>query len=216
MFYPFYNTNPLRFMCFYNRKITLGLSIPHTDKVLPFSKIAGIENSESLRKTGKYITGCHRIWGLNKSDNYCYIGQAKHLGRRIKDHIKGQNKNTHEFCINLGNEGKVDLFILPILNEIPSDITIPNFLSILEQYLFFKYRPVINRLLVARPGIMWSEDVITRHRKKVGKRIYIYIKSVKGKKILDFLFMCDSTSYASQILGYEKSWIGNILKRYKG
>lgn len=103
-----------------------------------------------------------------------------------------------------------------MIKVIPSDITIAQFLCILEQYLFFKYRPLINRLLVARPGIIWTEDVITRHRKKVGKKNYIYIKSVKAKKILEFIFVCDSASYASQLLGYERSWIENIFKRNKG
>ena len=198
------------------RRITLDLPLPHTDKVVPFSKIAGIENLESLRKSGKYIPGCYRIWGLNNSDDLCYIGQSTHLGLRVKYHTKGQNKNTREFCINLGGQGKVDLFILPPLNEIPSDIFITQFLCVLEQYLIFKYRPKINKLLVAMPGIIWNKDTITKHRKKVGKKIYIYIKSVNPKNNLEFIFMCDSASYASQLLGHERSWITNILKRDKG
>jgi hypothetical protein len=43
------------------KHVTLDLPLPHTDKVIPFSKIAGIENLESLRKSGKYIPGCYRI-----------------------------------------------------------------------------------------------------------------------------------------------------------
>jgi len=44
-----------------DQNITLDFPKPHTDKVIPFSKVAGIENLENLRKTGKFIPGCYRI-----------------------------------------------------------------------------------------------------------------------------------------------------------
>jgi hypothetical protein len=39
--------------------ITVDLSIPHTEKVSVFSKIAGVENMESLKKSesGKFFSG---------------------------------------------------------------------------------------------------------------------------------------------------------------
>jgi len=40
---------------------TMDLPIPHTNKVAVFSKIAGVENLDSLKKSGKYIPGCYRI-----------------------------------------------------------------------------------------------------------------------------------------------------------
>jgi hypothetical protein len=45
------------------KRVTLDLPLPHTDKVAKFSKIAGIENLKSLRKSKsyKYISGCYRI-----------------------------------------------------------------------------------------------------------------------------------------------------------
>jgi len=135
---------------------------------------------------------------------------------RIKYHTKGQNKNTQEFCNSLGNLGKVDLFILPPLIEIPLGLTEAEFLCVLEQYLFFKYRPIINKLVLARLGIIWSKDVIMKHRRKVGKKIYIYVKSANLKNNLELIYIFDSASYASQLLGYERSWIKNILYRNKG
>jgi len=36
------------------------------------------------------------------------------------------------------------------------------------------------------------------------------------KNNLDFIYYADSVSYASQLLGYERSWIKNILYRNKG
>jgi len=53
----------------------------------------------------------------------CYLDQSKHLGLRVKYHAKGHNESTYEYCSNLGNKAKVDLFILPPLNEIPSGLT---------------------------------------------------------------------------------------------
>ena len=50
------------------------------------------------------------------------------------------------------------------------------FLCVLEQYLIFKYRSKINKLFIARPSIIRTEDAINKHRKKVGKKIYIYSK----------------------------------------
>jgi hypothetical protein len=138
----------------FERRITLDLPKPHTNKVAKFSKIAGVENLESIKKSGKYVSGCYRIWGLNSSEDYCYIGQAKHLGLRIKDQAKGNNKNTRDFCISLGDQAKVDLFILPPIQSIPSGLTITEFLCVLEQYLIFKYRPKINKLLITRPVII--------------------------------------------------------------
>jgi len=108
------------------------------------------------------------------------------------------------------------LFILPPLNEIPSGLTDVEFLCVLELCLIFKYRPKINKLFIARPGIIWSEDVIIRHKKKVGRRIYIYVKWTKLKNNLEFIYSADSASYASQLLGYVRSWIKNILYRNKG
>jgi len=195
----------------------MDLPIPHTNKVAVFSKIAGVENLDSLKKSGKYIPGCYRIWGLNRPDDLCYIGQAKHLGTRIKQHAKGNNLNTSAFCFELGDSAKVDLFLLSGINDIPFELSISNLLCLLEQYLIFKYKPKINKLLVARPGIIWTKDVIAKHREKVGKKVYIYLKSENKKKItLELIYICDSASYASQLFGYERSWIKNILIRNKG
>jgi len=84
----------------------------------------------------------------------CYLDQSKHLGLRVKYHAKGHNESTYEYCSNLGNKAKVDLFILPKSNEIPSGLTLSEFLCTLEQYLIFKYRPKLNKLFTARPGII--------------------------------------------------------------
>jgi len=73
---------------------------------------------------------------------------------RVKQHIKGNNKNTINFCKSLGISGKVDLYLLPNPTLIPSGISNKEFLCVLEQYLIFKYKPKINKSYVARPGII--------------------------------------------------------------
>jgi hypothetical protein len=96
--------------------------------------------------------------------------------------------------------------LLSGINDIPFELSISNLLCLLEQYLIFKYKPKINKLLVARPGIIWTKDVIAKHREKVGKKVYIYLKSENKKKItLELIYICDSASYASQLFGYERS-----------
>ena len=195
--------------------VTLNLPVSHTKEVAIFSKIAGIENLESLRKSGKYVPGCYRIWDLGTSTNLCYIGQTKHLGSRIKYHAKGYNKSTREFCSGFKNRIKVDLFILPDKQKI-SGLSLNEFLCVLEQYLIFKYRPELNKLYIARPGLVWTKDVIAKHRDKVGKKVYIYIKSEERKDSLEYIYTCDSGSYGSILLGKERSWIKNIIARNKG
>lgn len=199
-----------------DNSITLDFPWPHTINVAKFSKVAGIENLESLKKSGLYVPGYYRIWGLGQPNDLCYIGQSKHLGLRVKYHAKGNNKSTYSFCSNLGNKVKVDLFILPKNKDILNGLTQKEFLCTLEQYLIFKYRPKLNKLFIARPGIIWNREVITKHRYKVGKKVYIYIKSKKNENNLDYIYVCDSASYASKILGRERSWIKNNIIRNKG
>jgi hypothetical protein len=74
-----------------------------------FSKIAGVENMESLKKSelGKFFSGCYRIWGNNQPEIMCYIDQTKYLALRIKFHVRGQNKSTCEFYLNKRNQLEV-------------------------------------------------------------------------------------------------------------
>jgi len=95
--------------------------------------------------------------------------------------------------------------LLSSINDIPSELSISKLLCVLEQYLIFKYKPKINKLFVARPGIIWIKNVIGKHREKVGKKVYIYLKSENKKRTLELIYICDSSSYASQLFGYERS-----------
>ena len=199
----------------YNNKITLDLPRSGEDSVTSFSKVAGVEHMGSLKKPGNFIPGCYRIWGLGYPDEYCYIGQAKHLGRRVKYHSKGSNKSTKVFCDELENNAKVDLFIIPKENETIIKFSIEKFLCVLEQFLIFKYRPLINKLFIAIPGVILDQKAIMKHRENVGKKIYIYLKSEELNK-LELIHISPSRSYISKLLGYERSWVKNILTRSCG
>jgi hypothetical protein len=137
------------------------------------------------------------------------------LGRRVKYHSKGSNNTTKAFCSELGNNAKVDLFIIPKDNEIIKKYSIDKFLCVLEQFLFFKYRPLVNKLYIAIPGVILDQKAIKKHREKVGKKIYIYLKS-KELNRLELIYISSSRSYISKLLGYERSWIKNILVRSFG
>jgi GIY-YIG catalytic domain len=187
----------------------------HEDSIISFSRIAGVEHTGSLKKSGMYVPGCYRIWGLGYPDEYCYVGQAKHLGRRVKYHSKGSNKSTKTFCNELGNNAKVDLFIIPKENEIIIKFSLEKFLCILEQFLIFKYRPLINKIFIATPGIILDQKAIKKQREKVGKKIYIYLKS-KEFNILELIYISPCRSYISKLLGYERSWVKNTLNRSCG
>ena len=107
-----------------DNSVTLNFSWLHRVNVAKFSKIAGIENLESLRKSGLYVPGYYRIWGLGQASDLCYIGQYKHLGMRVKYHAKGHNRSTYLFCSDLSNKVKVDLFIILKNKDIPSGLTL--------------------------------------------------------------------------------------------
>jgi len=199
----------------FEKRITLNLPRPKSKYITPFSKVAGPENLDSLKKSGKFIPGCYRIWGLGYPEKFCYIGQSIHLGRRIKYHAKGSNINTRKFCHDLKDKAKVDLFILPKDNNIITKLTIRKFLCVLEQYFIFKFKPEINRLYIAIPGFVWDDKLKKKHTEIVGKKIYLYLKFEVSKN-LELIYVSPSRSYVSRILGYERNWVKNILIRNSG
>jgi hypothetical protein len=74
---------------------------------------------------------------------------------------------------------------------------------VLEQYLFFKLRPNLNKLYVATPGIVWSPEAILKHSLKVGKPLYVYRKDKEGQMYL--IHESPSTDRLSIVLGFERT-----------
>jgi hypothetical protein len=140
----------------YNKRVSMTLPVPNTEYVLPFVNLVGPE------KTTDNVPGCYLIKGLNTGRSNAtgieniesYIGQAKHLGHRVKDHAKKRDPTTKEFVKTLKERGTVELFIVRKDVIIPEGLSHKQFISLLEQYLIIKLRPTLNKKLIATPGIM--------------------------------------------------------------
>ena len=78
-----------------------------------------------------------------------YIGQSVHMGNRVKDHAGSKDPRTSNFVSNMQGNGVVRLFLLTPEMEASmlGGLTVSQFLCVLEQYLFFLYRPLINAVL---------------------------------------------------------------------
>jgi len=108
-----------------NAAVTLPLPKPNTAHVSPFANVAGPEIARSPEKA---VPGCYMLHGP-EAPNRSYVGQAQHLGNRVKDHAKGHNTNTSAFVSQLGTTGLVDLFIVP-KNANLGGLTMIQFLSV--------------------------------------------------------------------------------------
>ena len=81
--------------------------------------------------------------------------------------------STGKLVQSAGSNAVVQVYISdPSL--LPSHITMTQFLLILEQYLFFILKPIINRALVALPGYSNPDLDNSKHIEKVGNNSYIY------------------------------------------
>ena len=194
--------------------IVLSLPVPNTEHVLPFAAVAGPENSKD---PAKRTPGCYLIKpkGDDNMSN-SYVGQSVHTGNRVKDHANGKDPRTAKFVESMQGNGEVQLFLLTpeVLSKLPEGLTLTQFLCVLEQYLFFKYRPCINAAFVAKPGIPWTEQAIAQHRAATGEPVYIY-RSIESDQAseLELVYTADSMGHVSELFGYERTWLKNVMKR---
>lgn len=194
--------------------IVLSLPVPNTEHVLPFAAVAGPENSKD---PAKRTPGCYLIKpkGDDNMSN-SYVGQSVHTGNRVKDHANGKDPRTAKFVESMQGNGEVLLFLLSpeVLSKLPEGLTLTQFLCVLEQYLFFKYRPCINAAFVAKPGIPWTEQATAQHRAATGEPVYIY-RSIESDQAseLELVYTADSMGHVSELFGYERTWLKNVMKR---
>jgi hypothetical protein len=78
------------------------------------------------------------------------VGQSTHLGRPVRDRASGHHVATTGFVALNKSAMKVTLFILDDKESLPCSI--PLFLIILEQYLFFVLQITVNISLIANAG----------------------------------------------------------------
>lgn len=132
--------------------VELLLPVPNSSAVLPFSQVAGPEYPVDAAKRSP---GCYLIMESEEvNPQNCYIGHSVHLGGRVKGHAAGRDPRTKPFIGAMVKEGLVLLFpVTPHLPNITGGLTTVQFLCVLEQYLFFLHRPLVNGVIVASPGI---------------------------------------------------------------
>lgn len=133
--------------------ITLPLPVPNSPHVLPFSAVAGPENSGDPTKR---TPGCYQLINpIEREARKTYIGQSVHLGNRVKDHASGGDPRTNPFVSEMEGKGLVALYMLTpfMASTMLGGLTLTQFLCVLEQYLFFLHRPLINGVFVATAGI---------------------------------------------------------------
>lgn len=176
-------------LCANVKTIELGLPVPNTTNVAMFSENVGPENSTTK------IAGCYYIYSPTDLDLGSYVGHSIHLGKRVKDHAKGNQTSTGKLVQSVGTSALVRVYI-PDPNQLPSYITIEQFILVLEQYLFYTLKPTINRALVATPGYSNPDMDNTKHIEKIGKNLFIYyfdglnyyyIYSIKSRSELSHL-----------------------------
>jgi len=203
----------------YNKRTTLALPVPRTKHVISFTKLVGRESyKEENKVSGCYcirtlFKGCSKVTGLRGIESY--IGQTNHLGNRVKQHAKGVDLNTKFFISSCKGKGVVvDLFIVDKDLQIPGNLTIKQFITILEQYLIIKLKPTLNKKLLATPGIMWSPEIINKFLKKMSHPVYAYRKEDNGKLVLIQIFQGSRAVGTS--LGFTKSFFINLKSRKGG
>lgn len=195
--------------------ITLALPVPNSSHVLPFAEVAGPENSKD---PSKRTPGCYMISQSGDTNpRNVYIGQSVHLGNRVKDHASGKDPRTANFVNEMGGQGMVQLFLVTptILASMPTGLTTTQFLCVLEQYMFFSYRPLINAALVAKAGVSWSQEAIKAHRALLGIPIYVYRKVADGMNgpVLELVYIFESMGLVGPAFGFNRLWMKSILLR---
>lgn len=202
----------------YDKRISMPLPVPNTKHVVSFVNLVGSERVKSADEVmGCYLIkgfkiGCSNFTGIENIESY--IGQAKHLGFRVKDHAKRHDLCTKSFINSLKGEGIVELFIITNDMVIPNGLSKKEFLTLLEQYLIIKLKPTLNKKFVATPGILWSSATIRKHIEKVGSIIYIYKKSENGDMVWIQTFL--SGRSVGDNLGLNYKFYSNIKKRSNG
>lgn len=201
----------------YSSRVVMPIPFPNTEHVAILRNLVGGESYESKVKTA----GCYILSGTNKvvspitklESMECYIGQSMHLGNRVKSHTKGGNTNTTgKFLDSIRDKGKLELCIVPD-DLIPKGLTKNQFITLLEQYLILKLKPTVNKKLLAKPGIVWTPEVIKNHRDKLSTTVYVY-KRENDDMILVQVF--PTTRSVGLSLGKGKSFFSNLITRTDG
>lgn len=154
--------------------VTLCLPYAHTDASKVFSKLVGpYESSDPIKRKA----GCYHIHPKGEMFNTGYVGQSIILGNRVRRHMLGLFNTTADFIKSLDNNGQVTLYIVPSTIVLSEGITMSQFLTVLEQYLFFTIQPSINISMIASHGVYPSSGPKTYTKAQMNSWMKLYIYS---------------------------------------
>nr|ATX62008.1 hypothetical protein [Tremella fuciformis] len=190
--------------------VTTSLPYPHTDQSR-FTAVGGKSNPYEQRSDSTKIPGCYLITDGTDS----YIGQAVHLGKRVREHAAQYSNNTSTMVGSTPNDSvKVTLFVVPRQDSYYG-LTLSEFLCVLELYLFLHFGlPTLNKSYVPTPGVMNTPEGITKHLEKTARALFIYRKLTNGS--LQYLYYSQSQRGFMRDFGVGKSWVNNIYTRSDG
>jgi GIY-YIG catalytic domain len=189
-----------------NNSVLLELPVPYSPYVSQFTSIVGPENTTN---PDKIVSGCYKI--SSTKTNQSYVGHSIHLGKRIKDHAKGNDKTTGSWIkYQQPNTLQVQVYIVQGIYFLGLDLK--EFLCVLEQYLFLLENPNINKVLVATAGVLHSEESFLNLRKLTGTETFVYHKTSDG---LTLVHSFPSRGMVGPVFGYNRLWVKG-LDRYDG
>lgn len=181
--------------------ITLPLPNYNSANSELFRSVVGSSSS-----TGNKVPGCYLLHSQDPTKD-TYIGQSKSLAQRVREHANGSS-NVQNLIKDFGNKGIVTLFIIP--EEVLDTITISKelFITILEQYLFFYYKPTYNKMFVAGTNIVDSND--SKFSTTLWSKLYIYSKEGDTLTLIQIMH---STAAFSRLMSKTISWARGIVKK---
>lgn len=186
--------------------ITVPLPVPRLGDY--FTTVAGPLNP---RTSDDKVAGAYYIH--SDSDTESYVGRSESLGRRVREHAHGRNKNTKSFVKGLNN-GKVTLYRVPV-QESYEGLTQYQFLCLLETYLFIIHRPTENRSF-SSTGFSPSISTIPDGERKGGATLPIYIYGKQADETLVYLYHCENTREFQRKFGVTTNYVYKLLTRSEG
>lgn len=186
----------------------VDLPIAGTPSSAAFTPIGGVNNPYNARSTAPKVSGCYQIIGPDGSN---YVGQAAHLGKRVREHGNGGITSSIKNIENK-EQAKVEVYLLPEI-ESYHGLTIVEFLSVLELYLFITFKPTINKSYVPTPGFIHNWETIEKIKLVLSKPVYIY--KLNGDN-MTLLFTAQSGRQLMRDLGVSNSILSNIFSRSNG
>nr|YP_007475398.1 hypothetical protein H911_mgp06 [Microbotryum lychnidis-dioicae]AGE14612.1 hypothetical protein [Microbotryum lychnidis-dioicae] len=184
---------------------SVPLPTPRTGAMGIFSQQVGPENTKDPKKI---VSGCYKLFlpGIDES----YVGQSINLNRRVKDHAKRTDGESTNKWIALNRDKiYVQIYVLPVGLDLRGMERV-EFLSVLEQYLFYTEAPTVNKVFVATRGVLHSDKDLLKFREKRGTKTYVYHKKPEGE-VLVYVF--ESQGMVGPIFGFGSRWVLS-LKRF--